>query len=86
LEDAIARMTSLPAARLGLRDRGTLRDDAVADLVILDPVTVRSDATIDDPTRAPGGIETVIVAGRLVVDGGRPTGARPGRGLRRGRD
>jgi N-acyl-D-amino-acid deacylase len=86
LEDAVARMTSLPAARLGLRDRGTIRDDAVADLVIFDPATVRSDATIDDPTRDPEGIETVIVAGTIVVDGGRPTGARPGRGLRRGRD
>ena len=86
LEDAVARMTSLPAARLGLRDRGTIRDGAVADLVIFDPLTVRSDATIDDPTRDPEGIETVIVAGALVVDGGRPTGARPGRGLRRGRD
>ncbi len=86
LEDAVARMTSLPAARLGLRDRGTIRDDAVADLVIFDPVTVRSDATIDDPTHDPAGIDTVIVAGRVVVDGGRPTGARPGRGLRRGVD
>jgi N-acyl-D-amino-acid deacylase len=86
LEDAVARMTSMPAARLGLRDRGTIRDGAVADLVIFDPKTVRSDATIDDPTRGPEGIETVIVAGQVVVDGGRPTGARPGRGLRRGRD
>jgi N-acyl-D-amino-acid deacylase len=86
LEDAIARMTSLPAARLGLRDRGTIRDDAVADLVIFDPATVRSDATIDDPKSDPQGIETVIVAGVPVVDAGRPTGARPGRGLRRGRD
>jgi N-acyl-D-amino-acid deacylase len=86
LEDAISRMTSMPAARLGLRDRGTIRDDAVADLVILDPATVRSDATIDDPTREPVGIETVIVAGEIVVDGGQPTGARPGRGLRRGID
>jgi N-acyl-D-amino-acid deacylase len=86
LEDAVARMTSMPAARLGLRDRGTIRDGAVADLVIFDPATVRSDATIDDPTRDPEGIETVIVAGELVVDAGRPTGARPGRGLRRGRD
>ncbi len=84
LEDAVARMTSMPAARLGLRDRGTIRDGAVADLVIFDPATVRSDATIDDPTADPVGIETVIVAGRLVIDGGRPTGARPGRGLRRG--
>jgi N-acyl-D-amino-acid deacylase len=86
LEDAIARMTSMPAARLGLRDRGTIRDGAVADLVIFDPATVRSDATIDDPLRDPEGIETVIVAGQIVVDGGRPTAARPGRGLRRGRD
>jgi N-acyl-D-amino-acid deacylase len=86
LEDAVARMTSMPAARLGLRDRGTIRDGTVADLVIFDPATVRSDATIDDPTRDPEGIETVIVGGEVVVDGGRPTGARPGRGLRRGRD
>ncbi|HYX12119.1 MAG TPA: amidohydrolase family protein, partial [Candidatus Acidoferrum sp.] len=86
LEDAVARMTSMPAARLGLRDRGTIRDGAVADLVIFDPATVRSDATIDDPTRDPEGIETVIVAGSIVIDRGRPTGARPGRGLRRGRD
>jgi len=86
LEDAIARMTSMPAARLGLRDRGTIRDGAIADLVIFDPVAVRSDATIDDPTRDPEGIETVIVSGTPVVDRGRPTGARPGRGLRRGRD
>jgi N-acyl-D-amino-acid deacylase len=86
LEDAVKRMTSMPAARLGLVDRGVLRDDAIADLVIFDPATVRSDATIDDPTRDPVGIETVIVAGVPVVNAGRPTGARPGRGLRRGRD
>jgi N-acyl-D-amino-acid deacylase len=86
VEDAIKRMTSMPAARLGLRDRGVIRGGAVADLVVFDPATVRSDATIDDPTRDPVGIETVIVAGRLVVDAGEPTGERPGRGLRRGRD
>ena len=86
LEDAVARMTSMPASRLGLRDRGTIRDGAIADLVIFDPAAVRSDATIDDPTRDPEGIETVIVAGQIVVDGGRPTGLRPGRGLRRGVD
>lgn len=86
LEEAIRRMTSAPAARLGLRDRGTIRDGAVADVVVFDPVTVRSDATVDDPRRFPGGIETVIVAGSPVVDGGRHTGATPGRALRRGRD
>jgi N-acyl-D-amino-acid deacylase len=86
LEDAIHRMTGMPAARLGLRERGTIRDGAVADVVIFDPGTVRSDATIDDPTTEPIGIETVIVAGTIVVDDSRSTGARPGRGLRRGRD
>jgi N-acyl-D-amino-acid deacylase len=86
LEDAIARMTSMPARRLGLRDRGVIRDGAVADLVIFDPATVRSDATIDDPARDPVGIDPVVVAGRVGVDQGRPTGGRPGRGLRRGRD
>ncbi len=86
LEEAIRRMTGAPAARLGLRDRGVIREGAVADLVVFDPATVRSDATIDDPGREPEGIGEVIVAGTLVVDGGRPTGALPGRALRRGRD
>jgi N-acyl-D-amino-acid deacylase len=86
LEEAIRRMTSAPAARLGLRDRGVLRDEAVADLVVLDPATVRSNATYDEPRRFPDGIEHVIVGGVSVVDGGRHTGATPGRALRRGRD
>jgi N-acyl-D-amino-acid deacylase len=86
LEDAIRRMTSAPAARLGLRDRGVIRDGAIADLVVFDPATVRSDATVDDPRRDPVGIETVVVAGFVVVDRGRHTGAMPGRALRRGRD
>ena len=51
-----------------------------------DPMTVRSDATVDDPRRDPEGIEHVLVAGVSVVDDGRHTGATPGRALRRGRD
>jgi len=86
LEEAVRRMTAAPAAGLGLTSRGVLRDGAMADLVIFDPATVRSDATVDDPTPNPVGIDHVIVAGTLVVDEGRPTGALPGRGLRRGRD
>jgi N-acyl-D-amino-acid deacylase len=86
LEEAIRRMTSAPAARLGLQGRGTLADGAAADLVIFDAATVRSDATVDDPRRDPVGIETVIVNGILVVDEGAHTGATPGRALRRGRD
>jgi N-acyl-D-amino-acid deacylase len=79
-------MTSAPAARLGLRDRGTIRDGAAADLVVFDPTTVRSDATVDDPRRDPVGIEAVIVNGVVVVDQSGHTGATPGRALRHGRD
>ena len=86
LEEAIRKMTSAPAARLGLKDRGVIRDGAVADLVVFDPATVRSTATYDEPRSYPVGIEHVIVAGTLVVDGGRHTGATPGRALRHGRD
>ena len=63
LEEAIRRMTSAPAARLGLRNRGTIRDGAIADLVVFDPATVRSNATYDEPRQFPDGIETVIVNG-----------------------
>ena len=86
LEEAVRRMTGAPASRLGLRERGTIREGGMADLVIFDPATVRSDATVDDPRRDPVGIETVIVGGTIVVDGGRHTGATPGRALRHGRD
>ena len=86
LEAAIRKMTSAPAARLGLRDRGVIRDAAVADLVVFDPATVRSTATYDEPRSFPLGIDHVVVAGTLVVDDGTHTGATPGRGLRHGRD
>lgn len=86
LEEAVAKMTSMPAARLGLRDRGALADGFVADIVIFDPTTVRSLATYDQPRQFPEGIEHVIVAGVPVVESGSHTGATPGRALRRGRD
>ena len=86
LEEAIRRMTSAPAARLGLRDRGTLKDGAVADITIFDPATVRSNATYDEPRQFPDGIDHVLVNGTLVVDEGAHTGATPGRALRHGRD
>ncbi len=86
LEEAVAKMTSRPAARLGLRDRGVLRDGAVADVTVFDPAVVRSNATYDEPRRFPEGIDHVIVGGVAVVDAGRHTGATPGRALRRGRD
>jgi N-acyl-D-amino-acid deacylase len=86
LEGAVAKMTSMPADRLGLKGRGRIVDDAIADLVIFDPVTVRSNATYDEPRRAPDGIEHVLVDGRFVLEHGKHTGATPGRALRRGRD
>ena len=86
LEEAVRKMTSAAAARLGLRDRGVIRDGAVADLVVFDPATVRSTATYDAPRSFPIGIEHVIVAGTPVVTDGVHTGALPGRGLRHGTD
>jgi len=83
LEEAVRSMTSAPAARLGLTDRGLLRDGLVADLVVFDPARVRSNATYDDPRQFPDGIDWVVVAGEVVVANGTHAGARPGRVLRR---
>jgi N-acyl-D-amino-acid deacylase len=85
LEEAVRKMTGAPAARLGLTDRGLLRDGFWADLVVFDPARVRSNATYDQPRRYPDGIEFVAVNGKLVVDGNVHTGELPGRALRRGR-
>jgi N-acyl-D-aspartate/D-glutamate deacylase len=82
LEAAIQRMTALPANRLGLRDRGRIAEGLAADLVVFNPETVRDLATFTEPLRYSEGIEYVMVNGRLVVDAGRVTGARPGLVLR----
>jgi len=83
LETAVAKLTSVPAGRLGLRDRGVVREGAMADLVVLDPATVGDAATYTDPARYPTGIEHVVVNGRAAILGGVETGERPGRVLRR---
>jgi N-acyl-D-aspartate/D-glutamate deacylase len=83
LEEAVRKMTSAAAERLGLRDRGLVRDGLIADLVVFDPARVRANATYDEPRRYPVGIEFVIVNGTVVVEGGRHSGARPGRVIRR---
>ena len=83
LEEAVRKMTSAPAARLGLSDRGRLADDLLADVVVFDPATVASNATYDEPRRFPTGIDYVIVNGTVVVDRGAHTGALPGRALKR---
>ena len=83
LEDAVRRMTGLTAARFGLTDRGAVRAGAYADLVMFDAETVADRATFDQPTRPAAGIDIVMVNGAIVREGGRVTGERPGRALRR---
>ena len=82
-EEAIRKMTSLPAERLGLRDRGIVHEGAFADLVVLDPERVADTATFTDPHRYPAGIHHVLVNGRFAVYHGEQTQERPGRILRR---
>lgn len=77
--EAVRRMTALPAARLGLADRGRLAAGAWADLVVLDPETVGDRATFAAPRRAPRGIRRVLVNGRVAVADGRLRGVRAGR-------
>lgn len=79
IETAVHKMTGMPAGRFGLRDRGTVADGAVADLVVLDPAAVRDTATYDDPLAPPRGVRAVVVDGRVVVDDGTVREATPGR-------
>jgi N-acyl-D-amino-acid deacylase len=84
LPEAIRKMTSFPAQRLGLPDRGLLMDGYKADLVVFNPKTVKALATKTDPKKYPVGIEYVIVNGQVVIDGGVNTGVLVGRSLKRG--
>lgn len=82
LEDAVRKMTSLPADRLGLRERGQLRAGFFADIVVLDPNTIIDRATYDKPHQLSVGIRDVFVNGVAVVSDGAVTGAKPGRAVR----
>ncbi len=82
LPTAIHRMTGLPAAALGLTDRGRITPGAVADLVLFDPTTVADASTYEDPTRAAIGVEVVLLGGAFAVDGGQPVRPSLGRVLR----
>ena len=84
LETAVRKMTGAPAARLGLTDRGLLRDGMKADITVFDPDTVHTTATYENPRSFPIGIDWVVVNGQVVVAAGEHTGATPGRALRRG--
>lgn len=81
IEEAVKRMTSMPADRFGLGRRGRLALDYFADITIFDPATVAERATFESPVQPARGIAAVFVNGRLVWDGEQSTGARPGRHL-----
>ncbi len=85
LEEAIRKMTSLPARKLGLWDRGLIRPGFKADITIFNPYTVNDRSTFQDPHKYPQGIEYVLVNGEVVVDEGEHTGKTPGRLLRKTR-
>jgi N-acyl-D-amino-acid deacylase len=78
LPEAVRKMTSLPATRVGLKDRGVIRAGAKADLVLFDPRTVSDQSTFPDPGKLSVGIAQVFVNGQLVWDSHRATVARPG--------
>ena len=82
LEEAVMKMTSAPARKLGLRDRGFLRKGMWADIVVFNPETIADTATYLDPYRYPAGVEHVLVNGVAVIRDGEHTGALPGKPLR----
>ncbi|MHB1162768.1 MAG: N-acyl-D-amino-acid deacylase family protein [Chloroflexota bacterium] len=83
LEEAIRKMTSMPASHFGLRDRGLLRANCFADVAVFDFERLEDVSTLEQPVAYVRGVEQVLVNGVLVVDGGNHTGARPGRNLLR---
>ena len=83
VEEAVRRLTSLPARRMHLWTRGLLRPGMIADVAVFDPRTVKDLATYEKPLVYSEGIDTVIVSGKVVLDGGKLTAARPGRAIRR---
>jgi len=82
MEEAVRKMTSLPARFLGLQDRGLVREGFWADLVVFDPEKVANLATYGNPHLFPNGIPYVLVNGQLAIDIGKPTGALAGKVLR----
>lgn len=82
LEQAIRKMTSFPAQRFGIVDRGLLRDGMKADITLFDPLIISGPATYAQPKRSPVGIEYVIINGKIVMEKGKHTGQLPGEALR----
>ncbi len=82
LEDAIRRLTSLPAANLKLHERGALKPGYFADVVVFDPATIQDHATFAQPHQYATGMQHVFVNGEQVLKDGEHTGAKPGRFVR----
>jgi N-acyl-D-amino-acid deacylase len=83
LEDAIRRMTTLPARTFNLRDRGILREGAAADIVIFDPARVQDKATFEEPHQYSEGFDYVLVNGQVAVEDGKLTETRAGKPILR---
>ncbi len=84
LPEAVRKMTSAPAARAGLTDRGRIQPGSVADLVLFDPRAILDRSTFAEPATPPVGVAKVFVSGTVVWDGGKPTGELPGKTLQPG--
>lgn len=83
LPEAIRKMTSLTAKTFGLRDRGELKPNFIADITIFDPKTIQDHATPTDPKALSTGVKIVIVSGQLTLQNGKPTGTRNGKTIRK---
>jgi N-acyl-D-aspartate/D-glutamate deacylase len=83
MAEMLKKMTSIPARNFGFRERGVLRKDYFADIVIFDEKTVIDKATFQNPHQYPEGIDYVIVNGRVVINNGEHSGLLPGKILRR---
>jgi N-acyl-D-aspartate/D-glutamate deacylase len=81
LEEAVRKMSAMPAARLGIGDRGLLRAGMKADIAVFDPARVKDMATYEKPHQYAEGFDYVLVNGEMVFEGGAMTAARPGRVL-----
>jgi dihydroorotase/N-acyl-D-amino-acid deacylase len=86
LEQAVRKMTAMPAERIGLRERGQIRAGWFADVVVFDPATVADRATFAEPHQYPVGIDYVLINGQVAVDAGAYHDVRSGRVLKRGRN
>jgi N-acyl-D-aspartate/D-glutamate deacylase len=86
IQEAVRKMTSAPALKMGLKDRGLLREGFCADVVVFNPRTVADRATFTDPHQYPVGVDYVIINGQVVIEKGEHTGALVGKVLRKGRE